>query len=439
MADKSGGKGTLDRILGLFSDIRPGESGAVILMLLNIFLILASYYMIKTTREPLILLGGGAAVKTYSAGAQAFIMMIFIPLYGWFASKVKRKTLIVSLTLLFVINIEMFTLGVAFKIPYIGVAFYIWVGFFSVTIIAQFWSFANEFYEKKIGERLFPFIAIGMTAGSPVGAKAAEILYEKGASAPMVMHVSAAILLSTLLLYGLIFRKQSTQNATVQTVQEKGLKGENGFLLILKSKYLRYVALILVFLNFVNTNGEYLLSELATREAARLFSLNPGFDQGAYLGAFYGNFFFWVNIAAVLIQAFLVSRIVKYFGLAGALFTLPIVAFGVYGFVATGVAFTAVRWSKTAENSTDYSVMNTGRQLLWLPLSNEEKYKAKQAVDTFFFRLGDVGSAIFVFIGTNFLILNITGFALGNLVLILIWLFITYRVVKMHRQMTNKS
>ena len=137
MADKSGGKGTLDRILGLFSDIRPGESGAVILMLLNIFLILAGYYMIKTTREPLILLGGGATVKTYSSGAQAFIMMIFIPLYGWFASKVKRKTLIISLTLLFVVNIEMFTLGVALKIPYIGVAFYIWVGFFSVTIIAQ--------------------------------------------------------------------------------------------------------------------------------------------------------------------------------------------------------------------------------------------------------------------------------------------------------------
>ena len=140
-----------------------------------------------------------------------------------------------------------------------------------------------------------------------------------------------------------------------------------------------------------------------------------------------------------MIQAFLVSRIVKYFGLAGALFALPIVAFGVYGFVATGVAFAAVRWAKTAENSTDYSVMNTGRQMLWLPLSREEKYKAKQAVDTFFFRMGDVGSALFVLIGTNLLALGTTGFALGNIMLIVVWLFITGRVVRMNREMTRDA
>jgi len=437
--DPSNRRGAWDRFLGLFSDIRPGESGTVILLLVNIFLVLACYYIIKTTREPLILLGGGAEVKSYSAGGQAVVMMLFIPLYGWFASRVNRKVLIFSVTIMFVVMIELFALGTSLEMPYIGIVFYIWVGFFSLTIIAQFWSFANDVYSKTAGERLFPIIAIGMTAGSPVGSKAAEILFEEGVSVPVIMHISAAMLLATLLLYAIVLKREKPKTPTGQVVEDTSLKGENGFLLILRSRYLRLVALILVLLNFVNTNGEFVLSKLVTSEAARLLSLDPGFDQSAFIGAFYGNFFFWVNIATVLIQAFLVSRIVKYFGLAGALFALPIVAFGVYGFVATGVAFAAVRWAKTAENSSDYSVMNTGRQMLWLPLSREEKYKAKQAVDTFFFRMGDVGSALFVLIGTNLLALGTTGFALGNIMLIVVWLFITGRVVRMNREMTRDA
>ena len=54
------------------------------------------------------------------------------------------------------------------------------------------------------------------------------------------------------------------------------------------------------------------------------------------------------------------------------------------------VAIAIVRWAKTAENSTDYSVMNTARQLLWLPTSREEKFKAKQVIDSFVVRAGDV-------------------------------------------------
>ena len=102
---------------------------------------------------------------------------------------------------------------------------------------------------------------------------------------------------------------------------------------------------------------------------------------GAFIGSFYGNFFYYVNIITLLIQAFLVSRIVKYLGVKGVLFALPFVAFGAYGLIAFGAGFAMIRVMKMAENSTDYSVMNTARALIWLPTSAEEKYKAKQAVD----------------------------------------------------------
>ena len=92
-------------------------------------------------------------------------------------------------------------------------------------------------------------------------------------------------------------------------------------------------------------------------------------------------------------QAFLVSRIVKYFRMPGVLLTLPLVALSGNVLIAAGAGFAVVRAAKMAENATDYSVMNTGRQMLWLPTKREEKYKAKQAIDTFFVRAGDVLSA----------------------------------------------
>ena len=81
--------------------------------------------------------------------------------------------------------------------------------------------------------------------------------------------------------------------------------------------------------------------------------------------------------------------------------------------------------------------MNTARQLLWLPTSREEKYKAKQAVDTFFVRVGDVLSAIYVFIGTALLGLGITGFAAGNVSLVPVWICVAFLTLREHDKLTD--
>jgi AAA family ATP:ADP antiporter len=128
-----------------------------------------------------------------------------------------------------------------------------------------------------------------------------------------------------------------------------------------------------------------------------------------------------VNFGAVVLQAFVASRIARRFGLRGVIFALPLVSLGAYGLIGAGAVFAVLRWAKTAENATDYSVMNTGRQMLWLPTSREEKYKAKQTLDTFFVRAGDVLSAGLVFAGTH-VGLGILGFARANVVLVLIWM-----------------
>ena len=126
------GPGLLDRLLGLFSEVHAGEGGRTLLMLANIFLILVSYYVIKTVREPLILntkipgfssalgLRGPAEVKAYAAAGQALLLMAFVPAYSWFASRVDRMKLIVGVTLFFVANILVFAFSVDAGVPFIG-------------------------------------------------------------------------------------------------------------------------------------------------------------------------------------------------------------------------------------------------------------------------------------------------------------------------------
>src|SRR4026208_557446 len=116
--------GLLYRLFRVFGDVRVGEAATVLLLLGNIFLILAGYCVCKTVREPLILASGGAEVKSYAAAGQALVLMLFVPLYGWFASKVNRSRFIYGVTLFFIINLELFWVGAKLGVPYLGVAFF---------------------------------------------------------------------------------------------------------------------------------------------------------------------------------------------------------------------------------------------------------------------------------------------------------------------------
>jgi AAA family ATP:ADP antiporter len=412
--------GMLDRLLRPFTEVEPGEAGTALLMFVNLFLLLLGYYVLRTVREPLIL-ASGAEVKSYSSAGQALTLMFFVPLYGWFSSQVDRMKLIVGFVLFFIVTTELFSWGGRAGVPYIGVVFYIWVGIFSLATIAQFWSYANDIYRREAGERLFPFIFLGASLGAPVGAKVAERLFDAGVSPYDIMHLTAAILCVHLALYRVVDRRE-TRRAHQPAAAGTPLSAAGGFQLVFGSPYLRLLALLIVLLNVVNTTGNYIVDRSVVAAADAAVAADPSRSRDAFIGSFYGNFSFYFSTLGLLLQAFAVSRIVKYLGMAGAILALPLVALGGYGLVAAGAGLVVIRWVKIAENATDYSVMNTARQLVWLPTSREEKYKAKQAIDTFFVRTGDLLQAGVVFAGTTWLGLGARGFALANLVLIAAWL-----------------
>ncbi|MEM7136438.1 MAG: Npt1/Npt2 family nucleotide transporter [Myxococcota bacterium] len=431
----------LERALRLFGDVRGGEGTTVVLMALNVFVVLVAYYVIKTVREPLILTTGGAELKAYASAAQAVILTVAVPVYSYFESRTDTAKLVFGVTIFFILCIEAFFVAYGAEVPMLGFAFFVWVGIFSVAIIAQFWSFANDIYALEVGERLFPLIAVGATVGAPVGAWVAGALFERGLSAGALMQVAAGLLLLHLGLYRVILARPDGKPKPREAAPKEDRSLLGGFALVLRSRYLVLIAVLMMLLNLVNSTGEYLLSSFAEDSAKVALDValvaSPNLNTDAfvsqYIGQFYGQFFFWVNVVGVVLQALVVSRIVKIFGVAGLLFALPIVALANYGWIAAGLGFGAFRFLKTAENATDYSVMNTAKATLWLPTTHDEKFQAKQAIDTFFVRLGDVLAAGLVFLGAGQLAFSEVDFARVNLAVIIAWLFVAGVVLRMYR------
>jgi AAA family ATP:ADP antiporter len=412
-------KSRIDRVLRLFSDVRPGEGLRAFGMLASLLVLMIAYYLLKTVREPLVLATGGAEWKSYAAGLQALTLIAFVPAYTWLTRRVGRRGLILGLVGFFFVNLQLFYVALHVGARFVGIAFFVWVGIFSLSVIAQFWSLANDLYSRPDGERLFPIIAFGATLGSPIGARIAETLFEHGVSPAAMLELAAVLLL----VHGAMALRLAGAS-TAAAPDRPMVGGGGGFSLIVRSRYLRAVALLLVLLNVVNTVGEYVLAKNVVHAAAHAA------DKAAFIGSFYGSFFFWVNVTAALVQAFLVSRLVERTGVRGVLLFFPLLAFGVYAMMAAGVSFAVIRWLKTADNATDYSVMNTGRALLWLPTSREEKYRAKQAMDTFVVRFGDVLAAAVVFAATSLLHLGPSALAALNAIAVVGWIVVAAAVAR---------
>jgi len=471
----------VDRFLRLFTDVRAGESPTALLLTLNVFLLLTAYYVLKVVREALILTEFGAEVKAYASAGQVLMLAAVVPAYGVLAGKVPRRRLINIVTV-----ICMGCLGVFYALGQtgvsLGIVFFVWVGIFNVMIIAQAWAFANDVYTNDEGKRLFPLVGFGASAGAVFGSYISGAMESVGITELFLL--AAALLGVALVITNIVdtrerhrtegdvddiktsgilpaateqFRADSGEFKTVdnaykvesgsynivdpdadQEPQEKAPQSTGGAMqLVFRSRYLLLIACLIMLLNWVNTTGEFILGRTVEQAAAAAVADGTagGLSEQDFVRNFYGGFFSVVNLAALLGQLFLVSRIIKHLGVKVALLILPVIAFVGYAFLAFFPILVAVRWAKTAENATDYSLQNTVRNVLFLPTTREEKYKAKQAIDAFFYRAGDLLSALLVLVGVNVLMFQAQHFAVFNLVLVAIWIvlavFIGRRYVRL--------
>ena len=418
----------LARILAPITEVRPGEAVTALLLALNVFLLLTAYYLIKPVREALILsLESGAEFKAYLSGAIAVTLIFAVPAYARLVDRWSRIVLLVVVTLSFAVELVLFYAAsqvVALR-PYLAYVFYVWVGVFNMMVVAQFFSYANDLYNLDQGKRLLPLVVLGSSIGATVGSKIAGLLIPALGVFAMLL-IAALLLCACAFLFWMVERREVTREAAGEVQPAADRHG--AFQLVLGHRYLLLIAGFSLVFTCVNSNGEYILGKLVAAEGAT----KAGAAKGEYIGAFYAEFFFYVNLAGLLVQSFLVSRLVRWFGFGAMFLVLPVLALGNAVVIAALPLLAVVRVAKIAENALDYSLNNSLRQMLWLVTSREMKYKAKQAVDTFFVRMGDVLGALVV--GASVLLFggNVQMFAGVNAAFALIWLVLAILIGREH-------
>lgn len=444
--------GIFYKILRLFTVVHPGEALTAFLLSFNIFMLLTAYYILKPIRTALMLTGQTAELQTYLYAAMAVLLIFVVKAFSGLSSKVSRQLLITWVTLFFISNLVIFYMLYLLKTPVavMAIIFFIWVGIFNNLVVAQFWGFTNDIYTEEAGKRLFPLVMLGQNIGGIVGSTITFLLVESLGLYQMML-VAGAILGICILLTFIIHKRESKRTEIKEAnqagkeeerkkIEEKPLEKGGGFQLVFKSKYLLYIAFLILLLNVVNTTGEYIRAKAWNQKAEETIEAGEitAENKATYLAKLESGFFNIVNISTLLIQLLLVSRILKWFGVRWALLFLPFIALGGYFLIAFGATFVVIYWAKAMENSTDYSLMNTLRGALYLITSREEKYKAKAAIDTFFVRAGDVLVGVIVFIGTAYLAFNIERFAALNVFIVLIWITLCFLIIREHKRLSEK-
>ena len=460
-------RSVLERMLSVVADVKPGEGITAVLLTLNVFLLLTAYYVIKPVREGLILvMDGGAEKKSYVSAAIAITLLFAVPAYGKVKDKVAKNRLVVGGTLFFASHLVVFwVLSYTPLKKELGLVFFTWVGVFNMMVVAQFWGFANDIYTQEQGKRLFAIVGIGASLGAAVGAYVTRFLTKTlGLGVFPMLLVAAGVLAISAFITQVVHvretriheesehlqsQKQAEIEAKEREEQEAAAHPQGGYTLVMRNRYLLLLAGFSLVFTIVDTNGEFILSNLAkdAAEATAEMEHIPNAEMGDFIenhiAGFYGSFYLWVNVLGLTIQMFLVSRIVKFGGIKLAFFVYPVIALvsSVNNVVTPHLAnvqrLDAYQPTKTLENATDYSLNNTVRNMLWLPTTTEMKFKAKQVVDSFLVRMGDVASAGLVFLFGHVLSWPVVRFSMINIVLVAIWLLLAVGIVRENARLSQ--
>jgi AAA family ATP:ADP antiporter len=447
----------LARLIAWLTPIKRGELITVVLLTTNVFVLLSCYYVLKVAREPLILLGGGAELKAYASAGQALLLLAVVPAFGWLSSRVSRLRLLTTIQLVFIGCLLAFYFLARAHAP-IGLAFYLWLGIFSVLAVSNFWSFATDLYTPERGKRLFATIGIGASIGAVLGAFVPHLLHHVMGTTALLLVAAGGLAVSIVLYRVVEVREGGERDARARPAAPPQAETDRrgGFALVIRDRYLRVLAVMLLVATIINTTGEYVIGKMATDRsevyAAEQAAASPRVatpDGGAaathaaqdeYIDTFYSEYYTIVNLASALLQGLVVAWLLSALGIRRALFVMPLIVIAGWFGLLLFANLTMVRIEKTTENSLDYSLHNTLRQALFLPTTRAAKYKAKAAIDTFFFRMGDVIAGLgIVFLLVRVLGLGIRAFAVLNLGLGVCWLVLAYRAGRIYDEMVAEQ
>jgi AAA family ATP:ADP antiporter len=424
-----------ERLLALITKVRPGEGRPVALFGAHVFMLLFAYYIFRSVREGLLLEHGSAAKGSYATGVIATLLIFIVPLYSAVRRRYDGPRLVNVVIGAFITTLMGFWFAANAGID-VGFAFYVWVGIFSVMMIAQFWALAADSFNIKSGQRLFPALVLAAQLGALAGSEFTEVA-TKAIGTNNLLLVGTVLLLLTGSLTILMHASVPAGSGHAERDESHGHRSLlGGFAVVARSRYLILIAVMIVLVNWVSSTGDFIHRDFVKRHFTDVAAASgAALAPKELITTYMANFFFWTVVIQLFVQVFVVGRLFRVLGVARALLipaSLSLIGYALVGFAPV---LSTIRLVRMGEQSIEYSLTNTLRQALFLPTSRAETYEGKTTIETFFWRFGDLLQAGMVFVGTSYLGMNAAAFAFLNMGLAAFWLATAFVIGKEYRRL----
>lgn len=393
---------TYDSLMRLFS-LKEGEFKLLILSFSFIFVLFSSYALLRPIRDALGLSGGDDELKWLFLGTFLATIASSLALM-WLSTRIKRRFYIDFVLVFFGLNLLIFYTAMSLIEPqsnefiWLCRIFYVWVSVFNLFVFSSAWSLLSDIFSKESSLRLFGIIAAGASLGSIAGSASVRYLVEHIGTSSFILASMILLCLALALKHAMISdifthaqvahsrNPQATPKNPLERF-DKTIGAKNpfvGFSLIAKSPYLLALCAFVLLLTAVST---FLYME-------QMRIIKETFSSREERVAVFATIDLVVQSLSLFIQIFLTAKIAKFFSLSALLSALGfVVSIGFVVLCFTHPAFLPLAVVMSMRRVGEYALVKPGREMLFVPLSSDEKYKVKNFIDTVVYRGGDALSA----------------------------------------------
>lgn len=421
--------------------VEPGELTVLICSFVYFFTLLCSYYIIRPMRDEMGIAGGVENLQWLFTGT-FMAMLALVPFFGWVTKRFPVRIFLPFVYYFFIANLLLFFVLFKSNIThaYVARAFFIWVSVYNLFIVSVFWSLMTDIFSNDQARRLFGVIAAGGTAGAIAGPVLTATLVIPLGSANMLLISAAFLAAAVWCIHRIIVWKERVEHTSAddssampgieKTEMEQSMGGSifDGIRLVLQSPYLIGICFLIILYTTLATFLYFQQAQI----------IRDSFDSPANRTAVFAAIDFCVNTLTIITQVFLTSRLVHRIGLHWTLALVPFllgVGFLMIGLMPVLSVLIAVQILRRAGN---YAVMKPAREMLYVVLGKEEKYRAKNFIDTVVYRGGDAGSA-WAFAGLKAMGLNLAAIAFVAVPLCGIWTWISIALGRRQSQIASQQ
>ena len=360
------------------TQIEPSEIKGALVSFSFIFVLMASYMIMKPVRDALPSDWGDVSLAqqwTYTF----IVSTIAVFVYNLCASFVSLRILVPSVFVFFAasfLGIYAAFQGKVIEVTTLGKIFYVWSSVFSLFHISVFWSFISQHYNKEQSKRVFGFINTGASAGAIFG-PAMILLLSHRINEENILLVTAGVLLLTLPLIAILNREFAKKEGDVKSPQlnSNPFSGFQEF--ITHKRLLGIASFIFLFTGaaaFLYFAQKELLTDYSRADRKQLL----------------GSVELATNILTIIIGIFATNRIARKFGMPTTLSLVPFVICSLLLLVSMNPAIMFVLALQVVRRSGNYAITRPAREILFTAVDREARFKTKPIIDVAVYRGGDV-------------------------------------------------